>query len=130
MDVCNTVFCCFDLFQCICLENNIVIGKLSGFNEPVTRREFVEIIFNTLPTESYKAINIVPDNSIDDVDAASDWGKMVYSLYRAGILTGVTKDSVHDVHDFAPDDFINRAEAVTIISRMLDENVRIPFVIS
>ncbi len=113
-----------------CLDKGIVSNGLSGFNEPVTRREFVEIMFNTLPADRYNAINIVPDNSIDDVDTASEWGTMVYTFYRAGILTGVTKDSVHSVHDFAPDDFINRAEAATVISRMLDEDARIPFVIS
>ena len=113
-----------------CLENGIVSGKLSGFNEPITRREFVEIIYRSLPEKSYSAINIIPNNSIDDVDASSSWGKMVYSFYRAGILTGVTADGGHSVHDFAPDDFINRAEAAAIINRMLDEDARIPFVIS
>ncbi|MBO5976708.1 MAG: S-layer homology domain-containing protein [Oscillospiraceae bacterium] len=113
-----------------CLENGIVSGNLSGFNEPITRREFVEIIYRSLPEKSYSAINIIPNNSIDDVDASSSWGKMVYSFYRAGILTGVTADGGHSVHDFAPDDFINRAEAAAIINRMLDEDARIPFVIS
>ncbi len=113
-----------------CLENGLVSGKLSGYNNPVTRREFVEIIYKAMPEESYGAINIISNNSIGDVDSSTAWGKMVYSFYRAGILTGVTADSAHSVHDFAPDDFINRAEAAAIISRMLDEDSRIPFVIS
>lgn len=113
-----------------CLDKGIITSRPSGMNSPLTRREFVEIIFAALPKESYKAINIIPNGSIDDVDASADWGTMVYTFYRAGILTGVTKDTVHAVHDFAPDDFITRAEAAAVINRMLDENERIPFVIS
>jgi len=113
-----------------CLDEGIADSGLSGFNSPITRREFVEIIYNALPESDYKAINIIPEGSIDDVDSDTLWGKKVYTFYRAGILTGVTEDSVNSVHDFLPDDFISRAEAAAVINRMLDDGARIPFVVS
>lgn len=113
-----------------CLEKGIIDSRPFGINEPVTRREFVEIIYNALPESSYEAINIIPEGSLGDVDAYASWGSKVYKFYRAGILTGVTEDSLHSVHDFVPDDSITRAEAASVINRMLDENARIPFVLS
>lgn len=113
-----------------CLEKGIVSRKPTEMGSHVTRREFVEIIYNAMPEKEYGAINIIPEGSLGDVDISSVWGEKVYVFYRAGILTGVTKDSVHAVHDFVPEDYISRAEAASLINRMLDEDARIPFVVS
>lgn len=105
-----------------------IAAQFSGsYNAAITRRQLAELIFSALPENKLSPINSIPDGSISDVPTSQQWAEAVYTLYRAGIFTGYTADSVHSAHDFAPDDYITRAEAMAVINRILDASQRVRF---
>lgn len=112
------------------LQNGIISDGFDGYNGTATRRVFIEIFYNALPRSEYAAINHIPDGSIGDIGSTSAWEQMVYTFYRAGILTGYTADSAHSAHDFGPDTTISRAEVATIMNRMFDASARQSFSIN
>lgn len=99
-------------------ENNICTKAYSNYYAKITRREFVYIFYNSLPTSEYTAINTVADNSIPDVNASSSYVSEIYAFYRAGILTG------YDDGNFYPDSNIKRSEVAAILTRMFEPNSR------
>ncbi|MBE7024393.1 MAG: S-layer homology domain-containing protein, partial [Ruminococcaceae bacterium] len=96
--------------------------KVSNINEKATRAGYMEIFANALPDEALEGINNVPDGSIPDVPMVHEGAIGIYKLYRAGILTGVDAK-----HNCKPEDNIKRCEVAAIITRMMNENVRIKF---
>ena len=75
-----------------------------------------------LPEEAYKNINHIAPGILPDIDLCSDhWGS-IYTLYNAGVLTG-TNDKGYDGVYF-PDKTITRAEASTILSRIIIPELR------
>lgn len=111
------------------LQKGIISDSFDGYDGAATRQTFIEIFFNALPESEYAAINAIPDGSIGDIGTASPWEQMVYTFYRAGILTGYTADSAHNTHDFGPHTTISRAEVATIMNRMFDHSARQTFTI-
>lgn len=107
-----------------CTEKGI-ITKEYNYNENVTRAGYIEIFANALPDEAFKDINNIPDGSIIDVDGKAPYTIYVYKLYRAGIISGVDAE-----HRCNPEASIRRCEVATIISRMMDDNMRVQFTIS
>ena len=105
-------------------KDNGIISKNYNYGDYATRAGYVEIFANTLPDESLKPINDVPDNSIPDVPLTNNYSQGVYKLYRAGVLTGSDTE-----HKFYPISTIKRCEVAAIISRMMDESKRKTFVI-
>ena len=63
-----------------------------------------------------EAINPVEDGAIPDLEAGSEGYDQVYSLYRAGVLTG------SDGGKFKPETQISRAEVVAVIARCVDSS--------
>ena len=57
-------------------------------------------------------------NKIPDVPSSASYAGAVFTLYRAGILTG------SDGNYFYPSTAINRAQAAAIASRMADSDLR------
>ncbi len=93
----------------------------------VSRSRLVEIFYGILPAEDYEAINEIPDNSIPDVKDFSAGADTIYTLYRAGVLTGYLDKPGIDDHTFRGYEDILRNETVTILARILDETFRIEF---
>jgi hypothetical protein len=85
-------------------------------NEPITRAQFAEIFAKALPAAALPAKNTV--NRIPDVPSSASYAGAVFTLYRAGILTG------SDGNYFYPSTAINRAQAAAIASRMADSDLR------
>lgn len=107
--------------------NNGIIDD-SYYNTDVTvkatRAQFAEVLSNSLPDEALPAINVVADNAIPDVKMTDSFAQFVYRLYRAGILTGGDINGT-----FSPLTFITRAEAAAIVSRMVESDNRVEFVL-
>ena len=112
-----------------CLDKGIITATYGNYKAAATRKVFIEIFYKALPESEYKAINSIAEGSIGDIPATASWADAVYSFYRAGILTGYTKNDVYNAHDFGPDSTITRAEVATIMNRMFDAKARVSFTI-
>ena len=95
----------------------------SDVTQKATRAQFAEIFAGSLPAQSLSAINQVADDAVPDVKMSESYAGSVYTLYRAGILTG--SDSTRRF--FNPLSHITRAEAATILSRMAESDNRVEF---
>mgnify|MGYP002797147973 CR=1 FL=1 len=96
------------------VENGIITaGQFTDYNANATRRQFAGILVKALPAEELEAINTIEDGDIPDLTAGSANYGDIYTLYRAGILTGSDKYGT-----FLPETPIDRASVATIISRM------------
>lgn len=82
-----------------------------------TRAQFAAILARALPAEALTAQNSVPIDSVPDVPASAAGG--IYTLYRAGILTGSDGKGT-----FNPNSTISRAEVAAIVTRMADKSLR------
>ena len=81
-------------------------------------------MYAALPYSEYTQINTIANGSLPDVDdiVFMDADTRIYTLYRAGILTGSDAYGT-----FNPDTNITRAEVSAIISRMIDPSQRVSF---
>ncbi len=104
------------------LEAGIVKVLPTNYDANVSRDQYTAMMFYALPLEEFKAINTVPEDSIPDLKSGDDWYEEIYSLYRAGIITGSD-----EAHTFNPYSDVKRSEVSTIIARMFDESVRKSF---
>lgn len=77
-----------------------------------TRENFAHIFFSVQLPEDYNLINEIDDGAIPDVSMEDTYAEEIYTLYRAGILTGDKSGSFH------PESTITRAEVATIACRM------------
>ena len=94
----------------------------SDVTQKATRAQFAEIFAAALPSENLYAINQIADNAVPDVSMSANYASSVYTLYRAGILTG--SDALGS---FNPQTYITRAETATILSRVAESNNRVGF---
>jgi S1-C subfamily serine protease len=101
------------------LKNGIIETPLSDYNTYITREAYIDMIAKALPAEAFPAVNSVADNEIPDVALSDSFGSSVYTLYRAGVLTGC--DAFGTFH---PDFYLSRAEASAIITRSSDAAFR------
>ncbi|OUN08896.1 S-layer homology domain-containing protein [Flavonifractor sp. An91] len=96
------------------VENGIITaGQFTDYNANATRRQFAGILVKALPAEELEAINTIENGDIPDLAAGSANYEDIYTLYRAGILTGSDKYGT-----FLPETPIDRASVATIVSRM------------
>jgi len=102
------------------LDNGIPVGAYRNLNAVATRSDFAIIISGALPDEALTPMNQVADGAIPDVFESYSYGQAVYRLYRAGVLTG--SDSAGT---FFPGRTLRRAEAATIITRIVDADARV-----
>lgn len=97
------------------LSNDIIDhDDFRDFEAPATRAQMAYLFANALPDRELKKINKIaslPD--VVDDDDHDRYGEEIFTLYRAGVLTG--SDSTGT---FQPDAPISRAEAAAIIIRM------------
>ncbi len=99
-------------------ENKILRETYKDYNAKISRANFAFILVNALPADALPAINAVADGTLPDV--ADDYkASAIYTLYRAGILTGNDEFGT-----FKPDSTILRSEVAAIITRMADKTQR------
>ena len=103
----------------------ITYPAVSDYKRPATRAQFAQIIASAFPAEALEEINDISDDEVPDVSMRMTWSDAVYTLYRAGILTGNDAEGT-----FAPYSNIRRSEVAAIISRMVDPEERIEFDLS
>lgn len=109
------------------VENGIApasYGSLSRaeYDSPISRRDYVRLFYNALPTTEYAEVNSVADGAIPDVASGSIGSVEIYAFYRAGILDGALADG-----SFLPESGIKRSEVAAIIVRMFDSSERKSF---
>jgi len=103
------------------LEHGIIHSH-SDYTAPVTRAQFAKMIYNALPTDVFEIINEIPPFGINDVSYQTDTDKAVYSLFRAGILTGSDRFGT-----FSGGSNLLRAEAAAIMVRLASPASRVQF---
>ncbi|MDR2357633.1 MAG: trypsin-like peptidase domain-containing protein [Oscillospiraceae bacterium] len=89
-----------------------VAEPLVSYTAPATRALLAELIGGALPSGEYAPINAVGDYRIPDVSPDERFGPSVYTLYRAGVLTGGNGYGL-----FRPDVVVTRAQAAAIAVR-------------
>ena len=99
-----------------CKEKGIVT-KDFDYNAPAKRSDFAAILAAALPAAALSGINDIGE--IPDVAKSEAYAGAVYTLYRAGVLTG--NDAAGT---FGPETSINRAAAAAILTRMADPALR------
>ena len=103
------------------LENGIPAGAYRNMNSAATRSDFATLITAAMPDEAITPFNRVEDGAIPDVFESYSYGQAVYKLYRAGVLTGSDSSGT-----FFPGRTLTRAEAASIIIRIVNANMRVP----
>ena len=116
------------------LEHNLIDKEYAGYsrrdlNRAVTHGELVEMFINILPDSGYEAINDIPDNAIPDVKDFTTNADIIYTLYRAGILTGYVDTPGVTDHTFKSHDHLSRMDAAVIADRIMNEDNRVEFTI-
>lgn len=104
------------------LENQIISRGYSSYDEPISRGEFVDILYSSLPSSLFSEKNKIENNEIPDLSFDDTYGTAVYSFYRAGILSGNDQYGT-----FSPNSPIQRSEVATIILNMVDIEARASF---
>ena len=102
------------------VENGILSSadEYDSYLQSVSRAQFADIMAHALPESAYAEINLVEQGAIPDVDMSQNYSFSVYTLYRAGVLTGGEHAA------FRPDDCITRAEAAAVAGRIIDPSLR------
>ena len=103
------------------LEKGMLINP-GDYNAPISRAQFAQLIFNALPADAMPAINDIIDYSICDVVVGDEYYDAVYTLYRAGVLTGTDAYGT-----FRPASGVTRAEACAVIARLVEQDYRVRF---
>lgn len=100
----------------------IICPDVTDYSRQATRAQFAQIIASAFPAEALAEINDISNNEVPDVSMRMVWSEAVYTLYRAGILTGNDAEGT-----FAPYSNIRRSEVAAIICRMVDPGARVQF---
>ena len=88
--------------------------KYKDYNANIPRDEFVHIFYKAMPAGSFPAVKDVPYGTIPDINSKHKYSSEIYTLYRAGIISGNDKAGT-----FAPNSPIRRSEASAIMARMM-----------
>ena len=109
----------FSVYVDYALDNGIIADTYRNYDAAATRSDFALIISGSMPQEALTPINRVTNGIIPDVLEHYSYGHAVYTLYRAGILTGSDESGA-----FFPSRTLSRAEAAAIIVRMVKPDAR------
>lgn len=91
----------------------ILTQDYPDYSVAATRMQFATIFAHALPGSALQSINNVADGAIPDVSVSTVNAQEVYSLYRAGVLTGSDNKLT-----FHPSSSILRSEAAAVVTRM------------
>lgn len=103
----------YDVYVNYCRKEGIFTRSFDDYNRPATRAEFAAILAGALPAQELQPQREWEDDSIPDVKMKDNYAAQIYTLYRAGVLTG--NDTAGT---FTPDSQIGRSAAATIMARM------------
>ena len=117
-------YCIEHIDREICSMAYMQDGGRAFADTPASRTYFAYLMYAALPYSEYTQINTIVNGALPDVDdiVFMDADTRIYTLYRAGILTGSDTYGT-----FNPDTNITRAEVAAIVSRMIDPTQRISF---
>ena len=101
------------------VKNGIIDGAPADPDAPITRADYVSVLYRALPASEYKAVNSIASGAIPDVKENTAAGVCIYAFYRAGILAGADETG-----KFLPDRFVWRCEVAAVIHRMADAPAR------
>ncbi len=101
------------------LKNNIISKSYSNYNIYASRKDVAKIFVKSLPDGNLSKVREIPDGSIPDVPMSMDGANEIYTLYRAGVLSGNDKYG-----RFFPDNNIKRSEIAIICVSISNPNVR------
>ena len=104
------------------LQQGIPVGDYANYGAAAAKSDFAVIVAAAFPDEAVAPINRVDDGAIPDVYESYSYGRAVYTLYRAGVLTGADAEGA-----FYPNRSLTRAEAATIVMRLIDADSRVSF---
>ena len=107
------------------LDNLILQAPRTDYSQPASRAVFASVLAAALPADALGAINTVSEGAIPDVSMRASYADAVYTLYRAGVLTGSDGSGL-----FHPDSTIRRSEAAAIVTRMADPDLRERFTLT
>lgn len=111
----------YNVYVTYALEHQIISSPYSNYDAKATRIQFADILAKAFPSSALPAINTVDANAIPDLPS-DNTSAAVYTLYRAGILTGND-----DKGTFTPHSPIKRSEVATIVTRMAVSSLRESF---
>ncbi len=103
-------------------NNGIIDMDWPDYDAYATRAEFAYIFANALPSAALTQRNDINYGEIPDVSSSYWYGPSVYTLYRAGILTGSDAYGYYN-----PNTYIKRSEVATIAARMANSSYRKTF---
>lgn len=94
------------------------------YTEPITREEMSSIIVKAIKDEQKADTRDYVESYVKDFSSISyKYKEEVKDAYSLGIITGLPSG------EFQPQNYSTRAQASAIIHRMIDKNVRKPFVL-
>lgn len=99
------------------VEEAYLRRSAEALNAPVQRDEFAHILYGA--AKSYTAINELGADALPDVKTGDRYAAEIYTLYRAGVLTGSDRSGT-----FYPASSLRRSEAAAILIRAFDESAR------
>lgn len=94
--------------------------SISNYDQPIRRSQVAALFARSLPKKELSEQNRV--TCLPDVDADHPYAPEIFSLYRAGVLTGNDSKGT-----FAPDDLFTRAQAAAIAVRLQNPGWRKQF---
>lgn len=90
-------------------------------DKPMTREEMAMVIAKTLENQGEYYDKLIPTNRIADFsEVNSKYQEYVQKAYTKGILTGVDSNGTFD-----PDGTLTRAQAATVLYRMINPSARV-----
>lgn len=88
-----------------------------SMNRPATRAELIYILDGAVPDTMLEPIHSI--SSIKDMNVSSKYGNEMYRMVNAGVISGYQDNTIK------PNNKITRAEASTIVSRLIKPSERV-----
>lgn len=109
----------YDAYVSYAVFNGIISeDDFTDYNAEASRADMAYIFSNAIDKTDLETINVT--RSPKDVTQNTKYSENIRLLYNAGVLTGDAGS-----YNYRPDDSITRAEAATIILRIIDRDYRI-----
>ena len=107
----------YDAYFAFAAEHGFIAERPENPDAPIAREMFASFI--NAANGEFTARNKIADSGIRDVATDSEYAAAIYTLYRAGVLTGSD-----EYGRFFPERTLTRAEACEIIMRVLVPSAR------
>jgi len=110
----------YDNYYNEALKNKYILeGEFDNLDKPITRGEFARLIIRALDEEYPENLKEYKNQITDYKNIPDEYKDFVLKAYTKGIITGYANGS------FKAKNSVTRAEAVTMLIRFLDPNIRI-----